>query len=413
MILKPIYSEDADELSFRTSVGSISDTKNEMIIHDVEPFQSATHNYTMDMFGQATQTIECMVKGFPEDDNSNSFMTAPQNRKSYIKRVYYYDIHMSSAYKTFEERFKHAALTLNRATAIGFTDAKLIPDSLPMYDYGQTPVGRITPFSLTVCTPSTNLLSTVANVNSELSNIRLDICSPLNLVTQQLSRMKEFLCSSMDVTYRGIDFLSKGITPSFKYIEQRVSDVEREKRNRQIRSMLPGVDATDTDALENMYKYIDLSVAAANLIVDMTCPYVLSMLKEYTLVYRTGFKSGFRTAVSPLDKILTGFTAPEMEYVRAEFMKRCRKLEDRFKEPIEIKLFTTSFESICSIKLLKSNVEETKRMTISSSLAEYIEQSIYNDGGLDKFKHDNGFDTIDMYGYQKNGYAYNHYSRGL
>ena len=102
-----------------------------------------------------------------------------------------------------------------------------------------------------------------------------------------------------------------------------------------------------------------------------------------------------------------------MEYVRAEFMKRCRKLEDRFKEPIEIKLYTTSFESICSIKLLKSNVEETKRMTISSSLAEYIEQSIYNDGGLDKFKHDNGFDTIDMYGYQKNGYVYNHCSRGL
>ena len=88
MILKPIYSEDADELNFRTGVGRISDTKNEMIIHDVEPFQSATHNYTMDMFGQATQTIECIVKGFPEDDNSNSFMTAPQNRNSYIKRVY-------------------------------------------------------------------------------------------------------------------------------------------------------------------------------------------------------------------------------------------------------------------------------------------------------------------------------------
>lgn len=413
MILKPVYTEDTDDFDFMRSAGSIRDTKNEIIVHDVEPFNSATHNYTMDMFGQATQTIESLVKGFPLDDNMNSFMAAPQNRNSFIKRVYYYDIHMSSAYKTFEERFKHAVLTLNRATTIGFTDAKLIPDSLPMYDYKPTSAGRITPFSLTVCSPSSNLLSTIANVDSELANIRLDICSPLNLVTQQLSPMKERLCSSMPITYHGIEFLERGITPSLKYIEQRASDIERENRNRRIRSMLPGMDVDDTKATQNMFKFIDLTVAASNLIVDMTQPYALSMLKEYTLVYRTGYKSGFRTAVSPLDKILKGFTAPEMEFVRYEFMKHCRKLEDRFKEPVEVKLFTTSFESICSIKLLNSNVEETKRMTISSSLAEYIDQSVYNNGGLDKFKHDNGFDTISMYGYQKSGYSYNHYAQGL
>ena len=137
------------------------------------------------------------------------------------------------------------------------------------------------------------------------------------------------------------------------------------------------------------------------MIVDMIKTYYTSCFKEFTLVYRTDYKSGYRSAISPINKMIDGFTVDNMNKMLNDFIRKCKILESKFDEPVDVIYHVNEIETICKVKLLKSKCEETKRMTNSDSLHDYILESIHSKD-VNQFKHDMDLDTLDYYSYHDN-----------
>ena len=93
MLIRPkIKDEDISN-----NVASLNQIANELMIHDVSSFSlntpneaSYTHGGYNDIFAKATQVIDSVVIGFPRDTNVSDYMTAPTNRRSYVRYVYNY-----------------------------------------------------------------------------------------------------------------------------------------------------------------------------------------------------------------------------------------------------------------------------------------------------------------------------------
>ena len=421
MLIRPnIKDEDISN-----NVASLNQISNELMIHDVSSFSlntpneaSYTHGGYNDILAKATQVIDSVVIGFPRDTNVSDYMTAPTNRRSYVRYVYNYMVFMSSAYKELKDRISHGTFHLLNAVASGFTDAKPLPDYYTFDAEGSNK--KVHPFSTTVFTSDQNLITTIGNPVSELSHVRLDIPKPTDFKVKEICETGVISLFSNDEPLRnsymdwkvnngvyhvlgeslvnGVDGGTK--LTKFRIIENSMVDKDDEEYKRQIRSSLPGYDSNDP-ILGNLLKTLEIRLSIRNMIVDMIKTYYTSCFKEFTLVYRTDYKSGYRSAVSPINKMIDGFTVDNMNKMLNDFIRKCKILESKFDEPIDVIYHVNEIETICKVKLLKSKCEETKRMTNSDSLHDYILESIHSKD-VNQFKHDMDLDTLDYYSYHDN-----------
>lgn len=393
MIIKPITECIGDNLFVDN--GSVGDVKNEIIVHDVEPSPTATSDTVNDLYGVATQVVQTIVKGFPTDSNIDSYQQALDRRNSYIQRMYFYTIYMSSAFKTNEERFKHAVMIPSYATVTGFTDARPIPDQ-----YGSWTDKLLNTYSLTVYGFDNKILTTLsesAKNSSEIPFGRLDVCSPLDIINTEL-RNDYSMCTDIPRRFRGIDLLESTTGLIVKCVQNRSSDLKEEYNSRIFRKLIANKDC-DNNSEDPLMKLMEMRMCMRNFIVDTLKQSLMSMLDEYILVYRSGDGGGFKKAVNPLNKLIEGYTIPKMQAVKDQFLSACRKLENRFNEAIRIMYYVTQHERILEVYLLKSNVKETKRMTTVDALRELISETLYNpDTGVSKFKHDFNLDVMTSYG---------------
>ncbi len=417
MLIKPVENIEYEDIS----AVSAMDISNDIYIHDLEDMSGIySHNSYNNIIGKATQVIVAKVRGFPRDTNVEAYSTGMNNRLSFVKFTYYYDVMLSSGYKEPKDRINHGSFRLLTATATGFSTVKPIPDYMNRsinieHDFTNS-------FSLTVYTAETNMLTTVGRPKSELSHIRLNICEPIDFKVNEICevdgigiRNASTSFGSNNVIFSGEDLINKG--PSIAkvtFVEARLSDRMNDDlyRNR-LRRSLPSSNKVDNDEEVNkLFLMIELRMKIRNLIVDMMKMYHLSTLSEYTLVYRTGYKSGFRQAISPINKLIKGYTIPQMEYIRQQFVAYCRKIESNFNQDIDVKYHINQYECICRINLLKSKCEETKRMINSESIHCFITESV--DGNVKTFKHDMDLDTIDYYSYHDaNNYNITHCGKNL
>ena len=410
MLIRPAI-KDKD---ISTNAASLNQISNELMIHDVSSFNGAyTHGGYYDIFAKATQIIDSVVVGFPRDTNVSDYMTASVNRRSYVRYVYNYMVFMSSAYKDLKDRISHGTFHLLNAVASGFTDAKPLPD---YYTFGvEKSNKKVHSFSTSVFTSDQSLITTIGNPISELSHVRLDIPKPTDFKVNEICETDVIsLLSDMDwrvehgrTPYYVLgESLVNGVgggtkLTKFRVIENPILDkMDDEEYKRQIRSSLPGYDSNDP-VLGNLLKTLEIRLSIRNMIVDMVKTYYTSCFKEFTLVYRTDYKSGYRSAVSPINKMIDGFTVDNMDKMRNDFIRKCKILESKFDEPIDVIYHVNEIETICKVKLLKSKCEETKRMTNSDSLHDYILESIHSKD-VKQFKHDMDLDTIDFYSYHDN-----------
>lgn len=430
MLIKPM-DPIMDEVVNNVSALDISNT---IYIHDVNDLSGVySHNSYNNIVAKATQVIEAKIKGFPRDTSVESYMTGMENRVSFVKFTYYYDVVMSSGYKEFVDRTNHALFKLISATSTGFSTAKPIPD---YYNRTENEFSGIEPdftnsFSLTVYTSENNLLTTVGRPKSQLSHIRLDICEPVDFTVQELCETDSISirnsCGSYgsnQIVYSGEDLVNKGpTTAKVMTIETRLSDLKNDEQYRnRLRQGLPyaseenvgfATEAEKQAEINELFTRINLRSKMRNLMVDMMKCYHLSTFREYTLVYRTGHKPGFRQAISPVNKIIQGYTVPQMEYIRDTFAVFCNKLENAMQEEIDIKYYINQHECVCRVYLLKSKCEETKRMINSESLHCFISESVHGDD-IRGFKHDMDLDTIDYYSYHdENNYNISHSGKNL
>lgn len=394
MILKPV-AEGIDDKLFVDN-GSVGDVKNEIILHDLEPSPTSTSDAVNDLYGLATQVVQTIVKGFPTDSNIDSYQQAPDKRNSYIQRLYFYTVYMSSAFKTDEERFKHAVLIPNYATVTGFTDARPIPDQCSSWTNK-----LLNTYSLTVYGFDNKILTTLSeSINSNGSEIpfgRLDVCSPLDIFNAEL-RNDYSMCTDIPRRFRGIDLLESTNGLVVKCVQNRSSDLKEEYNSRIFRKLIASKDCDDKSE-DPLTKLIEMRMCMRNFIVDTLKQSLMLMLDEYILVYRSGNGGGFKKAVNPLNKLIEGYTIPKMQAVKNHFLNACKKLEIRFNEEIQVMYYVTHHERILEVYLLKSNVKETKRMTTVDALRELISETLYNpDTGVSKFKHDFNLDVMTSYG---------------
>ena len=196
-------------------------------------------------------------------------------------------------------------------------------------------------------------------------------------------------------------------------VESRLSDKENDERYASdIRASLP-MFGNDDSGSDHIFKMISVRMALRNFMVDMIKPYMLSTFREYTLVYRTDAKSGLRQVISPLNKMIRGYTYNQMDSIKEAFDKLCRRLELKFGEKIELFYYVNRHEALCRIYLLESKCEVTKRMINSESLQCFIAESSTG-RDIQRFKHDMDLDTIDFYSYHDiNNYTISHRGRNL
>ena len=363
MLIRPAI-KDKD---ISTNAASLNQISNELMIHDVSSFNGAyTHGGYYDIFAKATQIIDSVVVGFPRDTNVSDYMTASVNRRSYVRYVYNYMVFMSSAYKDLKDRISHGTFHLLNAVASGFTDAKPLPD---YYTFGvEKSNKKVHSFSTSVFTSDQSLITTIGNPISELSHVRLDIPKPTDFKVNEICETDVIsLLSDMDwrvehgrTPYYVLgESLVNGVgggtkLTKFRVIENPILDkMDDEEYKRQIRSSLPGYDSNDP-VLGNLLKTLEIRLSIRNMIVDMVKTYYTSCFKEFTLVYRTDYKSGYRSAVSPINKMIDGFTVDNMDKMRNDFIRKCKILESKFDEPIDVIYHVNEIETICKVKLLKS-----------------------------------------------------------
>jgi hypothetical protein len=403
---------------------NVTKVHRDFYIYDEYVSKHASFGLENKICAGVVQVGKLLVRGLPREEGF-CYDRAEADRVTFVKVLYFYNAFMNEKIRSFSERFGKATLRPIMAIISAYTDTK---QKVVTGFNGETELVD-NQFGVSIYNfESRNFLSVLCNPlmirDGLITKVsRLDIPDPRYNSIQYVNNVMNSKSYDIPTYFTGNDLVSTGSSTLHQYESyfkenntftednllkesKRIFQGSRFRFERENTSLAPSALYNNERITADIR---DKKRALTTLITDIIKASSFSLFESFTMVYKTGERSGFRVIKSPFKQYHISYMEEKTLFVHTEFIKLCEQIVERF-GAIRLMLQVNDVEHIVRCTFFQPefslfNPVVTLRMTKLDCVNDFVTESLYGDMNkvMRHFKEDHELDLLNYYGHQKEG----------